>query len=286
MEEGLGRGVKTIENYRRYVRRFLTHTKVKDVADISESKVEEYGTWLGQQRISVQHSGQLKQNTVNYHLTALRVFLSYIKKQGFTTVDYKKILLNKTSKQSREIVSNDELDKFFSVVGGRSVKELRDKAICYLLFSTGIRVSELCALDSDVDLSQNKLHIKGSNGIERVIPMPLESKNAVLEYLRARTDKDEALFVNNGKHTTINGSTRLTPRSVQRIVKFYTKKAGISKEITPQQLRHMYATRLLDGTQDLPTVQSYLGHTNTTITKSYLNSLRQNKTKTKTQKSL
>jgi len=149
------------------------------------------------------------------------------------------------------------------------VKGLRDSAILELLFSTGLRVSELCSLPSDIDLSRDEVSIRGKGEKIRVVFFSDRAKEAVKKYLAKRPDMDDSLFANASHNNSESGSKRLTPRSVERLVKFYAIKAGISKKVTPHVIRHSFATDLLSNGADLRSVQALLGHAHIGTTQIY-----------------
>jgi len=155
---------------------------------------------------------------------------------------------------------------------GRSnrFQDLRDKAILELLFSTGLRVSELCALDRDsIDLDKGMFSVRGKGSKIRVVFISDSARDVLKEYLKERKDIDPALFVRDSKSPNKEEKLQLTPRSVQRIIKKYAVKAGISKKVTPHWLRHSFATDLLRNGADLRSVQMMLGHANISTTQIY-----------------
>ena len=148
------------------------------------------------------------------------------------------------------------------------MKSLRDKAILELFFSTGLRVSELCSLNRDLDLSKDEFSIRGKGEKVRVVFFSDQAKASIRAYLAKRKDMDDALFVQIDAGEKNTGKA-LTPRSIERIVKYYATKAGISKKITPHVIRHSFATDLLANGADLRSVQMLLGHSNITTTQIY-----------------
>lgn len=263
-----GRSLKTVENYDRYLERFLVFTKITDPLKITDDKVREFRLWLNRQSSGVD-KGTLKKQTQNYYLIALRVFLKYLAKRDIKSLSPDKIELAKVAERSLDLISHDELSRLMNapaVSGGGALKDLRDKAILELLFSTGLRVSELCSLNSDIDLKKDEMSVRGKGEKVRVVFLSSDAKNAVNEYLKNRKDMSEALLVSFSK----NGeSKRLTPRSIERIVKHYAIKAGITKKVTPHVIRHSFATDLLQNGADLRSVQMMLGHSNITTTQIY-----------------
>jgi len=172
------------------------------------------------------------------------------------------------------LISADELERLLTAPKGETLKDLRDRAMMELLFSTGLRVSELCSLDKDLDLTRDEFAIRGKGDKVRVVFLSEQAKEILKKYLKARDDMDEALFVRvEGKigknNLAVKETIRLTPRSVERIVKHYAIKAGISKKVTPHIIRHSFATDLLSNGADLRSVQTLLGHANIATTQVY-----------------
>ena len=279
-----GRGVKTVENYDRYLTRYVDYSKAKDMADITETSVREFRLWLNRQSTGNNRAtGEtLKKKTQNYYLIALRAFLKYAAKRGIKTLSPEYIELAKVGERSLDLISKDELHRLLEAPKGSDLRSLRDKAIMELLFSTGLRVSELCSLTSDIDMRADELSVRGKGDKVRVVFFSDEAKQAVKHYLDKRTDIGDALFVkldgkeadgNNGdiKKTgkSKNAGDGLTRRSIERIVKQYAVKAGISKKVTPHVIRHCFATDLLSNGADLRSVQMLLGHANIGTTQIY-----------------
>jgi len=268
-----GRSVKTVENYDRYLSRFLEHTEAKVPKDITEPVVREFRLWLNRQTAHPGKRGipqeSLKKKTQNYYLIALRAFLKYLRKRGITSLEPERIELAKVGDRSLELITDAELSRLLEAPDGNDEKNLRDRAILHLLFSTGLRVSELCALNADIDLTRDELSVRGKGDKVRVVFLSSEARAAVDAYLRVRKDMDEALFVNNGRRTSDTGEIRLSPRSIQRIIKYYATKAGITHKVTPHVIRHAFATDLLGNGADLRSVQALLGHANIATTQVY-----------------
>lgn len=266
-----GRSLKTIENYERYLDKFFSFSKIKNIGDITENLVREYRLWLNRQLGKTENgkTGTLKKRTQNYHLIALRAFLKYLIKIGEKSLTPEKIELAKVAERSLDLISSEELKRIFKSAEGNDLKSLRDKAILELLFSTGLRVSELCSLNRDLNLDLEEFSIRGKGDKIRVVFISPNSKEAVKNYLKKRTDMDEALFIQLGKNASAKKDLRLTPRSVERIVKSYAIKSGITNKVTPHTLRHSYATDLLQNGADLRAVQMLLGHANISTTQIY-----------------
>lgn len=265
-----GRSLKTVENYDRYLSRFFSYAKISSAKEITEDTIRNYRLWLNRQSAGDSHKGEtLKKRTQNYYLIALRAFLKYLSARGVASLSAEKIELAKVSERSLDLISSEELERLLSAPEGNSIKPLRDKAILELLFSTGLRVSELCSLSRDVDLKKDEFSVRGKGDKIRVVFFSASAKEAVKKYLEKRTDMDDALFVNIGRVNKEKESIRLTPRSVERIVKHYAIKAGISRTVTPHIIRHSFATDLLENGADLRSVQALLGHANINTTQIY-----------------
>lgn len=251
-----GRALKTVENYDRYLERFLKFSKAKLPEDITDDIVRKYRMYLNREG--------LKKKTQNYYLIALRNFLKYLGKIEIKSLVPEKIELAKTGERQIDLISLDELGRLLESPNENSSKDLRDKAILELLFSTGLRVSELCSLNIDsVDLTKEEFSIRGKGDKLRVVFLSGSAKSSLKNYLDSRMDVDgEAMFVN------LRGG-RLTPRSVERMVQHQAIKAGISKKVTPHIIRHSFATDLLESGADLRSVQALLGHSNITTTQVY-----------------
>ncbi|HEC94140.1 MAG TPA: hypothetical protein ENI56_02070, partial [Candidatus Kaiserbacteria bacterium] len=220
--------------------------------------------WLNRQPGT---SGALKRRTQNYYLIALRVFLKFLHRRGVPCLSPERIELAKLPERSLDLITPAELTRLLSAPRGTDEKSLRDKAILELLFSTGLRVSELCALDADIDLSRDEISVRGKGDKVRVVFLSSLAKESVASYLRVRKDMEEALFV--GLSIGKKHGGRITPRSVERIIKECAVRAGLTKKVTPHVLRHSFATDLLSNGADLRSVQALLGHANITTTQIY-----------------
>jgi site-specific recombinase XerD len=151
---------------------------------------------------------------------------------------------------------------------------LRDRAILELLFSTGLRVSELCSLPRDLDIERDSFSVRGKGEKFRVVFLSDSARGALRAYLKKRADMDDALFVHIGRggekaQEKERGSLRLTARSIERLIRRYAIRAGISKKVTPHVIRHSFATDLLENGADLRSVQALLGHANIATTQIY-----------------
>ncbi|MCX6787040.1 MAG: tyrosine-type recombinase/integrase [Candidatus Kaiserbacteria bacterium] len=260
-----GRAVKTIENYDHYLTRYFVQMGIKKTSDISEQNIREFRLWLNRQ--SGTNNASMKRRTQNYYMIALRAFLKFLRKRDIAAISPEKIELAKLPERELDLITPAELERLMQAADGTEVNELRDRAILELFFSTGLRVSELCSLDSDLDLSQDSFSVRGKGEKVRVVFLSSAAKSAVAAYLKARKDMAEALFVNIRNDKAI--PSRLTPRSVERIIKKYAMKAGITKKMTPHVLRHVFATDLLNNGADIRSVQQLLGHASINTTQIY-----------------
>lgn len=267
-----GRSVKTVENYDRYLSVFLSFSKISEPAEITDEVLRSFRLWLNRKpsgRSSDVGSESIKKRTQNYYLIALRSFLKYLMKKGINSLPPERIELAKTSERSLDLISSSELDRLLSAPDGVDLKSKRDKALLELLFSTGLRVSELCSLSREIDLDAGEVSIRGKGDKTRVVFISEKARMAIKEYLNSRVDVDDALFIQMSRNTSPDGGKNLTPRSVERIIQKYAKKAGITKKVTPHVIRHSFATDLLKNGADLRSVQALLGHAHIATTQIY-----------------
>lgn len=270
------RSPKTIENYDHHLRRFFSWlesylSKSSDkieAKEITDEAIRKFRIFLA--REVDQFGRQLKKQTQNHHLIAIRMFLKYLVKRGEESLSAEKIELAKQPQRELEFLDKPELERLIDAPKGDDFKNLRDRAILELLFSTGLRVSELCALNRDsADVDKGSFSVRGKGGKIRVVFISDTAREAVKKYLSQREDIDEALFIRDFDSLNKEKELRLTSRSVQRIIKKYAAKAGISKKVTPHWLRHQFATDLLKNGADLRSVQMMLGHANISTTQIY-----------------
>ncbi len=274
-----GRSALTVRNYDHYLTRFLEFVKVEAPNDITETMMREYRVYLNRHPARAQKKGQmvetLDKKTQNYHLIALRAFLKYMRKRGVLSYDPERIELAKTKERELDLISDRELQNLLNAPDATTVAGLRDRAMLELLFSTGLRVSELCSLNRDVDFRLGEISIRGKGGKIRVVFISQVAAEAVKKYLEARVDIDDAMFIDHSPRARSRmekeESIRLTPRSVERTVEKYATFAGIAKKCTPHVLRHSFATDLLYNGADLRTVQMMLGHASIVTTQIYTN---------------
>lgn len=269
-----GRSKKTGENYGHYLKRFLTWAKINNPGQIDSDLVRQYRLYLN--RLNDEGGKPLKKITQNYHIIALRNFLKYLARRDIKTLAADKIELAKQAPRDVEFLEGSELERLLAAPEGDSLRALRDRALLELLFSTGLRVSEVCHLDrSSVNLDKGEFSVRGKGEKIRVVFLSETARVALKTYLSRRRDVDRAMLVRipkgkKAEHQQAKiDNLRLTPRSVQRIIKFYATKAGISRRVTPHTLRHSFATDLLISGADIRSVQTMLGHSSITTTQIY-----------------
>lgn len=267
----------TIRNYRHYLTRFYDYgqvqpVKVTDTDMISAEVVRRYRLFLA--RYADGHNLPLKKITQNYHLIALRAFLRFLTKRDIKSLSADKIELGKAESHSLKFLDRSEIDKLLNMPEISTPQGLRDKAILEVLFSTGLRVSELVGLNRDtVNLESKEFGVIGKGGRIRVVFLSDSAVEWIGRYLKERDDDYYPLFVRYAGRSADDESHgekfRLTARSVQRIVGKYVKKARLPIKITPHGLRHSFATDLLTNGADLRAIQEMLGHKNISTTQIY-----------------
>ncbi|MCK4635725.1 MAG: tyrosine-type recombinase/integrase [Candidatus Moranbacteria bacterium] len=266
---------KTVENYNHYLRRFLAFAeskfKVFQPQDITLNVVRKYRVYLN--RLKIDHDKTLKISTQNYHVIALRNFLKYLTRRDIETLSAEKIEVGKNPTRQIEFLTAEEVERLLNSAKGDDLASLRDRALLELLFSTGLRVSELVGLDREnLNLKRQEFSVRGKGDKIRIVFVSNTAKNALEKYLNKRMDIDPAVFVRMTKGLNVEAdaeSLRLTTRSIQRIVKKYATKAGIVKDVHPHTLRHSFATDLLQNGADIRSVQELLGHSDITTTQIY-----------------
>jgi len=265
------RSAKTVENYNHYLVRFINFAKIDKPGDISEELIRKYRLYLN--RLNDANGRPLKKVTQNYHVIALRAFLKYLAKRDIKTVSAEKLELGKQEERQVTFLEPQELERFLKSPSGTALSDLRDRAILETLFSTGLRVSELCSLNrDDIDIKRGEFSVRGKGSKIRVVFLSDGAKASLVTYLDKRPDADEALFIRVPQNEKLEKyeKLRLTPRSVQRIIKKYAVTAGIiGKKVSPHSLRHSFATDLLRNGADIRSVQAMLGHASVTTTQIY-----------------
>lgn len=273
IERGLS--PKSQESYARFLRRFLDWLKISNLDDLkphelSPDHIWKYRVFLSRQSLSSTQK-LLKKTTQNYYLIALRSLLNYFAEHDILSLPAEKIKLAKNKNQRHvRFLSLEQLKKLFSIPSDSTIQGLRDRAILEAFFSTGLRISELVALNRDqFKLKQGmkdlELSIIGKGSVVRTVYFSERALSALNEYLRIRTDGEKALFVNHRAKIM----QRLTPRSIQKMIKKYALLVGLPVTTTPHVMRHSFATDLLSQGVDLRTIQEFLGHRNISATQIY-----------------
>ena len=277
-----GASQRTIENYGPYLARFFEFAKIKTPSDITSDALREFRLWLNRQpaRRGKDKLETISKKTQNYYMIALRMFLRYLSKREIPAMASDMIELAKQSERSLDLIPPAELERLLDAPMGGDIKNLRDKAILEMLFSTGLRVGELCSLSRNLNANSEELSVRGKGGKVRVVFISERARAALKKYLSARKDMEEGLFVRveetekktstkNKKKYTGKEFGSLDRRSVERIVKHYATKAGIAKRVTPHVIRHSFATDLLQNGADIRSVQAMLGHASISTTQIY-----------------
>jgi len=272
MEIEQGRSSKTLANYDHYLTRLVDYAGDElTIAQIDAELIRKWRLWLN--RLGTNTSDELQKSTTNYHLIALRSFLKFCAKRNIPAMAADKIELAKTRRKQVTFLNEEELGRLFDQPELDKITGLRDRAILELLFSSGLRVSELVGLDKDhINLKRREFMVRGKGQKDRPIFISPEAAEWITQYLKERTDNTKPLFVrySGTKKVDMSGNYhRLTARSIQRMVARYALLAGITKHVSPHTLRHSFATDLLMNGADLRSVQAMLGHSNIATTQIY-----------------
>ena len=272
LEVERGRSAKTAENYRRYLERFIEFAGDVTVDAITSELTRKYRLWLN--RYTSDLGEELAIITQSYHLIALRGFLNYLSKRDITSLSPNKIELPKTHRKQVTFLHFEEVERMLEQVpGDNSEQHLRDRAILELLFSSGLRVSELVNLNRDhINTKRREFMVRGKGQKDRAIFISKSAAEHVDQYIAARSDSLAPLFLNysrNNRSDTSGDFRRLSPRSIQRLINQYARLAGITKHVSPHTMRHSFATDLLMNGADIRSVQAMLGHSNISTTQVY-----------------
>lgn len=267
----------TIRNYRHYLERFLhfgasQSPPLSAPVSITSETVRNYRLYLA--RYEDNKGLTLKRITQNYHLIALRAFLRFLIRRDVSTLSPDKVELGKAESRSLKFLDREQVDRLLNMPEISTPQGLRDKAIMEVLFSTGLRVSELARLNRDsLNLERREFGVIGKGGHHRVVFLSESAVSWLDRYLKGRQDAYAPLFIRYAGRKTEEGKTgeglRLTVRTVQRIVEKYVKKARLPVKITPHGLRHTFATDLLSAGADIRAIQEMLGHKNISTTQIY-----------------
>ncbi len=267
---------KTLENYQHYLNRFLEFAGDLELGKIDLPLVKNYRLHLN--RLEPRPNEPLSIKTQNYHIIALRAFLKYCAKQDWATLAAEKIELGKIPERSVEYLTREELERLFEAIDPSSIIGLRNRAILEMLYSTGLRISELVGLDKkQVNLDRGEFQVRGKGRKLRIVFLSERAKGWIADYLAQRGDDFEPLFLNHkrtreGKseaEKTRGEHRRLTAYTIQEMVRKTAYAAGIVKKVTPHVLRHSFATELLVNGADIRSVQDLLGHASITTTQIY-----------------
>lgn len=265
------RSQKTIRNYDHYLTRLSDFAGDISLSDINPELIRKWRLWLN--RLGTNVSDELQKNTQNYHLIALRSFLKYCAKRDIPALAADKIELARVVRKQVTFLNTEELERLFAQPDVTTIAGLRDRAILELLFSSGLRVSELVGLDREhINLKRREFMVRGKGQKDRPIFVSTDAAEWVQAYFDKRTDMSKPAFARYSGRKTVDTSGnfhRLTARSVQRLVAKYALLAGITKHVSPHTLRHSFATDLLMNGADLRSVQAMLGHSNIATTQIY-----------------
>lgn len=271
LEIDQNRSQKTIANYDHYLTRLIDYAGDIEVHEITPALIRKWRLWLN--RLGTNTSDELSKNTLNYHLIALRSFLKFCAKNDIETASPEKVELARVVRKQVTFLSPEEVERLFAQPDINTLQGARDRAILELLFSSGLRVSELVGLDKDhINLKRREFTVRGKGQKDRPIFISQDAAKWVQYYLDMRTDNVKPLFMrySGKKQVDLSGNFhRLTARSVQRLVARYAVLAGITKHVSPHTLRHSFATDLLMNGADLRSVQAMLGHSNISTTQIY-----------------
>jgi site-specific recombinase XerD len=266
-----GRSAKTAENYKLYLERFVEFSNNIVVDKITSEVVRKYRLWLN--RFKNDQEDELATITQSYHLIALRGFLGYLSRRDIASLSPDKIELPKVSRKQVTFLHYDEVARLLDTIPLDDEVGLRDRAIVELLFSSGLRVSELVNLNRDhVNTKRREFMVRGKGQKDRPVFIGEATALRVEDYLKSRIDNLPPLFLSYSRNNTVSNSgdyRRLTARSIQRLITKYARLAGITKHVSPHTMRHSFATDLLMNGADIRSVQSMLGHSNISTTQVY-----------------
>jgi len=271
--------LKTVKMYGYYLLFFqdwlLKSKKIEEYAveKINEDDVRNFRLYLSHQYKNP-FKGDLKRQTQNYFLVALRSFFRYLIKQKLAVLSPEMIELGKQRDRNIKFLLPDELEKLFRIVEINDEMGIRDRTILEVLFSTGLRVSELVGLNREqVNLEAGEFGVIGKGGKARVVFLSKRAKEWLMRYFNVRRDPYRPLFIRysgpKGKEGLTDEKERLSVRSVERMIDKYRKRAGILFRIGPHCIRHSFATDILSHGADLRSVQEMLGHKNIATTQIY-----------------
>jgi site-specific recombinase XerD len=265
----------TIRDYRHYLavfnNWFTKNMPSTSLKNLDLATVRKYRVFLANRED--EKGLTLKRVTQNYYVIALRSFLRFLIKNDHVTLEPSKIDLPKTESRSLKVLSKEQVDRLIIACDTSKEEGIRDRAILELLFSTGLRVSELVSLNREqINFERREFGVIGKGGHGRLVFISDHAADWVSRYLKERKDKYRPLFIRySGKIVEENNGEkmRLTVRSIERIVKKYVRIARIPVDATVHTLRHSFATDLLINGADLRSIQEMLGHRNIATTQIY-----------------
>jgi site-specific recombinase XerD len=253
------RSVRTSENYGRQLKAFLQFSGARVPGDITEDVVRAFRKDLARK--------ELTKATQSYYVIALRNFLKYLSRRDIETLSADKLELPRVEKRQIDVVDERDLGRLLAAEYDDGIRGLRDRALIEVLFSTGMRLSEIRSLDRTLDFNRGEMTIRGKGRKLRIVFLSDRAKAAIQAYLKARADVEDALFVGVDRANKVIG--RISARGIQRIVDRQARRAGIAAHVHPHQLRHSFATDLLVNGADLRSVQELLGHASVSTTQVY-----------------
>ncbi len=271
IEKGLSN--KSQENYSRFLNKFIRWLKENNLSELKPHQLSPAHIW--NYRVYLSRHTNLKKSTQNYYLIALRALLNYFANQDIRALPAEKVKLSKDKGQKKiHFLTLEQIEKLLKTPQTNTQNGLRDRTILEILFSTGLRIAELVALNRDqvkikpISLKSGlELGIVGKGNRPRTVFFSKRAVYWLRKYLKARQDNDKALFINYRKPT--NSARRLTVRSIERIIKKYCLLSGLPLNTTPHTLRHSFATDLLSKGADLRDIQEFLGHSSIGTTQIY-----------------
>ena len=270
VEIGKNQSLKTVKNYRHYLKRFADFASDIDVKDITLPLISKYRLFLN--RLETPQGKTLSKKTQNFHLIALRAMLTFLVKQDIESLSPEKIELGKEEAREVSFLTREELERIFDTIDVSTFKGLRDRALLEMLYSTGLRVSELVSLNRDqVNIERGEFMVQGKGRKTRIVFLSKRATEHLTSYFDARDDVLSPVFINMMKRKDMldDEKRRLSTVSVEDIVRKYARLAGIVKKVTPHTLRHSFATGLLMEGADIRSVQEMLGHASISTTQIY-----------------
>ena len=262
----------TIENYNHYLVRFLEFAGEIKPSQIDLELIRKYRLHLSRW-LDPETKKPLKRKTQNYFMIALRSFLKYLSRVDVTSLPPEKVELGESEDSPLKVLENKDLELLLESPDLTTQDGLRDRAILETLFSTGLRVSELAALNRDsINYERREFPIVGKGGKERIVFLSEEAVEAIQNALDIRKDSYKPLFIRFQGRQDISDdgeNMRLTTRSIERTVEKYVRLVGLTVKATPHTLRHSFATDLLVNGADIRSVQEMLGHSNIATTQIY-----------------